>query len=163
MKTKVLMAILSILVAASVHAGEPGRIGTFRPAAAISFTAGLSDVHNSYGLALGGHMSLAKFGFVRFPVVGADVGFAYICDPSADTVVGGAHDPCGNRHAGLLQVRGGAEFIVNRSAANNGRGMSFEETSLLITPTYVVAGPLRGNWGLSFGISRRWGGYRFRD
>lgn len=140
-------------------AADEGWLGTFRPAFNMSFTGGLTEEHNSFGATVGAHVGLARFGRVRFPIVGADIGFAAICDPDAYTVVPGAQDPCGNRTAGLVQLTGGIELTFDRlfrSGGYTGPDYLIRETSLVVAPTYVVAGPLRGNWGLNIGIAIRW-------
>jgi hypothetical protein len=154
-----LMPAAFVLFLAVPAVADEGWLGTHRPALSMSFTAGLTEEHNSFGAAVGTHVGLARFGPVRFPVLGASIGFAALCDPNGASVVPGTNDPCGNRTAGLIQVAGGAEFTFDRlfrSGGYTGPDYIIRELSLAVTPTYVVAGPLRGNWGVNIGIAIRW-------
>lgn len=160
MQKTVLAALAAMtLGAVPVQAADGKSMGTFRPAWSLNFTGGVTDKHNSIGLTLGGHVPLARFGNLRFPTVGADVGAAYVCDPDGRDLVQGLHDPCAGRGmAGLVQLTGGAELVLGRERVydNSGREHTAEETSLVLAATHVVAGPFRGSWGLNIGIAKRW-------
>ncbi|HXV26428.1 MAG TPA: hypothetical protein VD862_00130 [Candidatus Paceibacterota bacterium] len=159
MRTSVPLTVLSfavaglvMLTAVSAHADD-GKLGKLRPSLDAAFTAGVTDEHNSIGLALGTHIALAELGRFRL-IAGGDVGFTSVCRADGRSLVPGANDPCGDHMNGFAQIKGGLEVLFGGQRDHANRVIS--DIGFHITPTYLVAGPFRGNAGLNFGIGIRW-------
>lgn len=147
------MKVVAVLVAAtlgavSAEADENRRPGRFMPAVSASFTGGLTDLHNSIGMTVGTHVAPLRLGILRFPVLGVDAGFAYVCDRDGIPKIAGTPDPCAGRGmAGLVQLNAGFELVLDRDDG---------ELSLVVSRGHVVAGPFKNEHGLNIGISKRW-------
>lgn len=153
LRMKLLTAILAVFIAAPAMADNDENIGRLRPSLDVAFTAGLTDEHNSVGLAVGSSIALAQFGRIQFPLVGADAGFTSVCRADGRSVVPGANDPCGDHMNGFVQLKGGLGIMFGTQRDSTNR--VFNDLTFYVTPTYLVAGPFRGNAGLNFGIRVR--------
>jgi hypothetical protein len=160
LKTKVLAAVLAVLVSGPVLAGERSDadwIGAHKPGFTLTFNAGTnadSEYNSGFGIMGGSHIALARLGPLRFPTVGAGVGILDYCPLDAPRSPAGPDGNCVATFAGQLTT--GFDLVLDRARNHDGR--VWQEIALTGGLTRVVVGRLSGNWGVQLGISYRWRG-----
>jgi len=155
MQFKMLVAAIAVLtIAVPVSAGDNDWVGNLRPAYGASFNGGLTEFNNSIGMSVGSNVSLFRFGPVRFPTVGAELGGLYKCPANGITGPAGPDGEC--RMTGAVLVSGGADFVIGRERASD--GVVTGEKAISVALTRVVVGPLRDSWGVRVGMA-----FRFRN
>lgn len=147
MRNAVVLAALLAVIAGPAIADDT-TIGRFAPGLSASFNGGLTELNNSIGMSVGVNFAPFRFGPVRFPTVGFDLGAIYKCP------YWGTDSEC--RLTGAALVSGGADFIVSRHRDTEGR--TTEEKAISVAISRVVAGPLDDSWGVRIGMSFRFGG-----